>query len=62
MLPVQHKKEEVEEPPLQIHQGEVKGGEPIPLPPKGTSKEVFSLLILTHQTQAQEAVSIQTPR
>ena len=63
MQPVRHEKEEeAVEPPLLIHQGEVKGGEPAPLLPKGTGKEVFAPLTLTCQIQTQGAVPTQTPR
>ena len=63
MLLAQHEKvEEAGEPPLRTHQGEVKGGELVPRPPKGISKEAFAPLTLTHQTQTQEAAPIQTHR
>ena len=61
MLPVQHGKVEVAGGlPLPILQGVVKGGELVPHLPEGTSKGVFALLTLTHQTQTQEAAPIQT--
>ena len=60
MLPAQHEtEEEAGEPPLLIHPGEVKGGDPVPLLPEETSKEVSAPLTLTHQTQTQEAAPIQ---
>ena len=63
MLPAQHGKVGVMgELPLPIHQGEVKDGELVPHLPEGTSKGVFALLTLTHQTPTQEAAPIQTHR
>ena len=63
MLLAQHGKvEEAGEPPLRIHQGEVKGGELVPHPPEGISKEAFAPLTLTHQTQTQGAAPIQIHR